>query len=74
MTLSHVDEEGRARMIDVGHKADADRQATAEGQITMNKDTLALIQEGGLPKGDVFAVAQVAGIMAAKRTHELTPR
>ena len=73
MTLSHVDDQGRARMVDVGHKPDTDRQAIARGRVLMRPETLALIQEGGLPKGDVLAVAQVAGIMAAKRTHELIP-
>jgi cyclic pyranopterin phosphate synthase len=73
MTLSHVDEQGRARMVDVSHKPDTQRQAVAKGRIRMQPQTLALIQQGGLPKGDVLAVAQVAGVMAAKRTHELIP-
>ncbi len=73
MKLSHVDEKGHARMVDVGDKADTQRQAVARGRVLMKPSTLALIQEGGLPKGDVLAVAQVAGIMAAKRTHELIP-
>jgi len=60
-------------MVDVGHKAETHREAVARGRITMQPETLALIQEGGLPKGDVLAVAQVAGIMAAKKTHELIP-
>jgi cyclic pyranopterin phosphate synthase len=71
--LSHLDDHGRARMVDVGPKAKTDRQAVARGRITMHPETLALIQEGGLPKGDVLVVAQVAGIMAAKKTHELIP-
>lgn len=71
--LTHLDEKGRARMVDVGHKADTSREAIAHGRITMKPETLALIQEGGFPKGDVLAVAQVAGIMAAKKTHELIP-
>ena len=71
--LTHLDEQGRAHMVDVGHKAETDREAVARGRITMQPETLALIQEGGLPKGDVLAVAQVAGIMAAKKTHELVP-
>ncbi|MBM4465321.1 MAG: cyclic pyranopterin monophosphate synthase MoaC [Chloroflexi bacterium] len=71
--LTHVDESGRARMVDVGGKPDTERVAVATGEITMRPETLALIQEGGIPKGDVLAVAQVAGIMAAKRTHELIP-
>ena len=71
--LSHIDESGRARMVDVGGKPDTERVAVAKGEIAMRPETLALIQEGGIPKGDVLAVAQVAGIMAAKRTHELIP-
>ena len=73
MPLSHLDEQGRARMVDVGHKPDSQREAVAKGRVLMRPETLALIQEGGLPKGDVLAVAQVAGVMAAKRTHELIP-
>jgi len=60
-------------MVDVGQKPDTQREAIARGRVVMRPETLALIQEGGLPKGDVLAVAQVAGIMAAKRTHELIP-
>jgi len=60
-------------MVDVGHKPDTQREAVATGCVWMQPETLALIQEGGLPKGDVLAVAQVAGVMAAKRTHELIP-
>ena len=73
MPLSHLDDLGRARMVDVGLKQDTQREAVASGRITMQAQTLALIQEGGLPKGDVLPVAQVAGVMAAKRTHELIP-
>ncbi|MBE7471260.1 MAG: cyclic pyranopterin monophosphate synthase MoaC [Anaerolineae bacterium] len=73
MTLTHLDEHGRARMVDVGQKDDTQREAVARGCIWMKPETLALIQEGGISKGDVLAVAQVAGIMAAKRTHELIP-
>jgi cyclic pyranopterin phosphate synthase len=71
--LSHIDERGRARMVDVSAKGDTKREATAAGRITMRRETLALIQSDGVPKGDVLAVAQIAGIMAAKRTHELIP-
>ncbi len=60
-------------MVDVGHKSDTRREAIARGRITMQPETLNLIQEGGIPKGDVLAVAQVAGIMAAKQTHTLIP-
>jgi cyclic pyranopterin phosphate synthase len=73
MKLSHLDEQGRARMVDVGGKRDTQREAVAQGRVLMQPETLALIQERGLPKGDVLAVAQVAGVMAAKRTHELIP-
>jgi cyclic pyranopterin phosphate synthase len=71
--LTHLDEHGRARMVDVGHKDETRREAIARGSVLMQPETLALILEGGLPKGDVLAVAQVAGIMAAKKTHELIP-
>ena len=73
MELTHVNEQGRARMVDVTQKDVTFRQAEAEGRVRMNSETLALIRTGGTPKGDVLAVAQVAGIMAAKRTHELVP-
>jgi len=71
--LSHIDESGRARMVDVTAKDDTLREAVAKGSVRMKPETLALIQSGGVPKGDVLAVAQVAGVMAAKRTHELIP-
>jgi len=71
--LSHVDKGGAARMVDVSAKADTEREAVAEGYVVMLPATLALIQQGGIPKGDVLAVARVAGIMAAKRTSELIP-
>jgi cyclic pyranopterin phosphate synthase len=71
--LSHVDASGRARMVDISIKSDTQREATARGRIAMKRETLALIQQNGMPKGDVLAVAQIAGIMAAKRTHELIP-
>jgi cyclic pyranopterin phosphate synthase len=73
MTLTHLDEQGRARMVDVGHKADTQREAVARGRILLKPETLILIQDQGIAKGDVLAVAQVAGVMAAKRTHELVP-
>ena len=73
MELTHVDEEGRVRMVDVGGKADTERVAVARGEVTMRPETLRLIVEQGVPKGDVLAVAQVAGIMAAKRTPDLIP-
>ncbi len=71
--LSHLDESGRARMVDVTGKDDTAREAVATGSVRMQPQTLALIQSGGVPKGDVLAVAQLAGVMAAKRTHELIP-
>ena len=73
MTLSHLDEHGKARMVDVGHKADTQRTAVAAGEIRMRPETLALIRAGQIKKGDVLTVAQLAGIMAAKRTAELIP-
>lgn len=73
MKLSHVDEQGRARMVDVGDKADTRREAVAKGRVLMEPQTLNLIQEKGLPKGDVLGVAQVAGVMAAKQTYQLIP-
>lgn len=73
MELTHVDEEGRLRMVDVGAKPDTERVAVARGEIVMRPETLHLIAEKGLPKGDVLAVARVAGIMAAKRVPELIP-
>ena len=65
MSLTHFDEQGRARMVDVGHKDDTQREAVAKGHILMRPETLVLIQQGDIAKGDVLAVAQVAGIMAA---------
>jgi cyclic pyranopterin monophosphate synthase len=73
VTLSHVDAEGHARMVDVSAKATTAREATARGRVVMQAETLAQIVEGRVPKGDVLAVARIAGIMAAKRTHELIP-
>ncbi len=71
--LSHLDAEGTARMVDVGQKPVTERSATAEGAVRMNPETLALIRAGAAKKGDVIGVARIAGIMAAKRTHELIP-
>lgn len=71
--LSHLDARGAARMVDVSAKADTAREAVAEAVVVMAPATLALIQEGGLPKGDVLAVARVAGIMGAKQTSTLIP-
>lgn len=71
--LTHLDGEGRAHMVDVGGKADAMREAVARGAVRMQPATLQKIVDGVMPKGDVLAVARVAGIMAAKRTWELIP-
>lgn len=71
--LTHLDERGQAHMVDVGAKADSDREAVARGSITMQPETLRLIMSGAAPKGDVLATARIAGIMAAKRTPELIP-
>jgi len=73
MTLSHLDAEGRARMVDVSAKPDSARWAVAAGEVHMQPATLALIRDGALKKGDVLTTAQLAGIMAAKRTSELIP-
>ena len=71
--LSHLDESGRARMVDVGYKPVTERMAVAKGEVFMRPETLALIQDGALKKGDVLAVAQIAGVMAAKHTADLIP-
>jgi len=71
--LTHLDEQGHARMVDVGHKPVTARKAVARAEVQMRVETLRLIAEGNVAKGDVLAVARVAGIMAAKRTHELIP-
>ncbi len=71
--LTHVDDKGQALMVDVGGKADTEREAVARGKITMAASTLELIQKDNVPKGDVLAVARVAGIMATKKTAELIP-
>jgi cyclic pyranopterin phosphate synthase len=71
--LTHLDESGRAKMVDVSGKEDTERVAIARGEVTMLPQTLELIRAGMIKKGDVLGVAQVAGIMAAKRTSELIP-
>lgn len=71
--LTHLDEQGRANMVDVGHKADTERVAIARGEIVMKPETLGLIRAGQIKKGDVLTVARIAGIQAAKRTWELIP-
>jgi len=71
--LTHVDEKGAARMVDVSAKPATDRRATARGLLRLSRKTLDLIKEGRTPKGDVLAAARIAGIMAAKRTPDLIP-
>jgi cyclic pyranopterin phosphate synthase len=71
--LTHIDKDGNAVMVDVSAKAATERIATAKGSIVMQPKTLARISAGGIKKGDVLGVARIAGIMAAKRTHELIP-
>jgi cyclic pyranopterin phosphate synthase len=71
--LSHTDEQGNARMVDVGGKPVTDRRAVARGVVRMTPQTAALVAEGAAPKGDVIGVARIAGIQAAKRTAELIP-
>lgn len=73
MTLTHFDDKGAAHMVDVSDKADTARVAVAEGRISMQPETLALITQGKAKKGDVLGVARLAGIMAAKKTHDLIP-
>ncbi len=73
MSLTHIDDNGAARMVDVGEKEVTRRLASAQAVVSMQPETLSLILSGGMPKGDVFACARIAGIMAAKRTWELIP-
>jgi cyclic pyranopterin phosphate synthase len=73
LELTHLDSEGRARMVDISLKSDTERIAVAQGKITMQKETLELILAGNMPKGDVLAVARVAGIMGAKKTSDVIP-
>ena len=73
MDFSHFNEQGRAKMVDVTEKEETFREAIAEGKVLVSKDTMALIKSGGIKKGDVLTVAQVAGIMAAKKTSEIIP-
>jgi len=71
--LSHIDESGKAHMVNVAHKPDTERTAVARGEVHLRPETLALVRQGLMKKGDVLTVAQIAGIMAAKRTSELIP-
>ncbi len=71
--LTHIDKDGNAVMVDVSDKSDTERTATAKGSIEMRPETMTLIQSGGVRKGDVLSIAQLAGIMGAKRTPDLIP-
>ena len=71
--LTHIDENGNAVMVDVSSKSETERTATAKGSVEMQPETMALIQGGGVKKGDVLSIAQLAGIMGAKRTPDLIP-
>ncbi len=71
--LTHLDEQGRACMVDVGDKPDSERRAVAAGSVYMQPETLRLIRDGAVKKGDVLTIARIAGIMAAKRASELIP-
>jgi len=71
--FSHLDGNGKARMVDITDKTPSHRSATAKGKVTMRRETVRLIEEEGMAKGDVFGVAKVAGILAAKRTSDLIP-
>ncbi len=71
--FTHLDAEGKASMVDVSAKAPSERQAVAKGTVSMSPETVALIRDGGVEKGDVLSVARLAGIMGAKRTPDLIP-
>jgi cyclic pyranopterin phosphate synthase len=71
--LTHLDNKGQARMVDVGDKAATQRRAVARGKLLLSPETVALVRDGKTPKGDVLATARIAGITAAKRTSELIP-
>ena len=73
MKLSHLDQSGRARMVDVGDKPESERTAVAEGAVRMSAEAYDLVAKQAIAKGDVLAVAEVAGVMGAKRTGELIP-
>ena len=71
--LTHLDDKGQARMVDVSSKSETERTATAFGRVVMDRRTLEMLMAGEVPKGDVLAVARIAGIMAAKRTSDIVP-
>jgi len=72
-TLTHLSSRGEARMVDVAAKSSTEREAVAEGRVIMQPKTLAIVRQGDAKKGDVLGAARIAGILAAKRTHELIP-
>lgn len=71
--LSHIDETGRVKMVDVSHKATTPREATASGKVLLSAETIQILRDGSAPKGDVLEIARIAGIMAAKKTSDLIP-
>lgn len=71
--FTHFNQQGRAKMVDVGEKEESVREAVATARVLMNKETFSLVQSGGMKKGDVLTVAQIAGVMGAKRTPDLIP-
>lgn len=71
--LTHLDDEGTAKMVDIGDKADTERMAVAEGRVYMNEIAFKAVQDGTIKKGDVLTVARIAGVMAAKKTSDLIP-
>jgi cyclic pyranopterin phosphate synthase len=73
MKFSHLDKQGKARMVDVSEKAATEREAVAKGSVSIKPATIRLIKDGAVPKGDVMSAARIAGIMAAKKTAELVP-
>lgn len=73
MNLTHIDEEGRAKMVDVGAKAETERKAAAQAIVLLNEETMRLLREKALPKGDALGCARIGGILAAKKTPELVP-
>jgi cyclic pyranopterin phosphate synthase len=73
MKLTHIDSKGKARMVDISEKKETQREARAYGQVKMSETTYAVVKTGHGPKGDIFTVAKIAGIMGTKKTHEVIP-
>lgn len=73
MKLTHLDEDGKARMVDVSDKSETDREAKAYGRVTLSREAYKVVKAGSGPKGDILTVAKIAGIMGSKKTHELVP-